>query len=161
MGTGFCWIFPALLLLRFPALFRYSSIMPVWLQVTASFLLVGAVIYYMFRLPRRGEALYGWAPPLALLSVWSGLVAAVLSPLLWVVRYPDLWVAALLLLLEPAALAAGTLVLWIYRGLNTAERTILIQRLQAKFGIGLGLAAVAVAYVYVFFHKTPFTPVGL
>ncbi len=135
--------------------------MPVTLQVAASFLLVGAVLYYMFRLPRRGEALYGWAPPLALLSVWSGLIAAVLSPLLWVVRHPDIWIVAFLLLLEPAALAAGTLVLWIYRGLDTAEQTILVQRLQAKTGIGLGLIAVAVGYAYVLSHKTPFTPVGM
>ena len=135
--------------------------MPIWLQVAASFALVGAVIYYMFRLPRSGEALYGWAPPLALLSVWSGLVAVLLSPLLWVVRYPDLWIAAFLLLLEPAALAAGTLVLWIYRGLNTDEQTILVQRLQAKIGVSLGLAAVAVGYAYVLCHKTPFTPVGM
>lgn len=135
--------------------------MPVWLQVTASFLLAGAVIYFMFRLPRRGEAMYGWAPSLALLSVWSGVAAFALSPLLWFVHYPDFWIAVFLLFVEPVALAAGTLVLWIYRGLITSEPTILMQRLQARIGIGFGLMAVAVGYVYVLSHKTPFTPVGM
>ena len=135
--------------------------MPVWVQVAASFLLVAVVMWFMFRLPRRGESLYGWAPPLALLSVWSGLAAVVLTPLLWIVRYPDVWIAAFLLFLEPASLAAGILVLWIYRDLNTGEKTILLQRLQARIGIGLGLTAVAAGYAYVLMHKTPFTPVGV
>ncbi len=130
------------------------------LQVVASALLVIAVFYWMWRLPATGERFYGWAPPLALASVWLGLAALVLSLLLWVLPYPDNWVATTFLVLDPGAIGAGALVLWIYRGSDDGEATIAIQRLQAKVGISLGTLAVIAGYIFVMMNKTPGTTIG-
>ena len=129
------------------------------IQLVVSTLIVAAVLWFMWRLP-KSEALFGWAPPMALVSAWAGLIAAIVSALLWVLPYPDRWVALTFLLLDPAAIACGVLVLWIYRGHDDEGHTIVLQRLQANIGIVLGLIAVTVGYVYVMTHKTPFTPVG-
>ena len=83
---------------------------------SVSALLVTAVLVFMWRLPHRGEALAGWAPPLALVSAWAGLLAAAISGGLWLLPYPDRWLAAVLLFFDPASIACGTLVLWIHRG---------------------------------------------
>ena len=129
------------------------------MQVGASVLLVAVVLYFMWRMPRRGDALAGWAPPLAFMSAWSGLLAVVFSALLWVLPYPDLWVVALFLVLDPLACAAGVLVLWIHRG-ATASEPVDMQRLQARVGVALGAVAVAIGYVYVMTHKTIGTAPG-
>lgn len=129
------------------------------LQVLASALIVAGVLVFMWRLPRRGEWLYPWAPPLALGSAWLGLLALVLTALLWVLPAPDAWLVVLFLALDPAAIAAAVLVHWIYRGAAGSE-TIELQRLQAKVGLTLGVLAVALGYAYVMTHKTLFTPVG-
>ena len=135
--------------------------MQITLQVFVSGLLVVAVLWFMWRLPRRGEMFFGWAPPLSLLSAWAGLLAVACSLLLWVLPFADAWVAAVLLLMDPAAIAAGTLVLWVYRGHEAGGETIRMQRLQASVGIGLGLLAVVLGYVYVMVMKPLWTPVGL
>lgn len=87
------------------------------------------------------------------------------TSMLWWVGYPDVWLVGLLLLVDPATIAAGILVLWLYRGPLTAQGDEAVamgrQRQQAVVGIALGLLAVALAYVYVMTHKRPFTPVGL
>lgn len=130
------------------------------LQILVSVLLVAAVLWFMWRLPRRSTALFGWGPPLALLSAWGGLLSLAVTGLLWVLPFPDLWLVATFLGLYPGAIAAGTLVLWIYRGHVDEQATITAQLIQAKVGIGLGLLSVVLGYVYVMTHKTPFTPVG-
>jgi hypothetical protein len=139
--------------------------MRITFQVVVSVLMVIAVLWWMWRLPRRDGAWFGWGPPLALLSAWSGLIGLILSALLWVLPYPDRWVVLLFLVLDPAAIGAGTLVRWIYRGYETFDeteaRTVDMQRVQASVGIALGMAAVAVGYFYVMTHKAPLTPVGV
>ena len=135
--------------------------MPLTIKIFASAALVMAVLWFMWRLPHRGDALDGWAPPLALLSAWLGLAGVVMSALLWVLPYPDRWITLLFLLLDPAAIAAGVLVLWIYRGRAGTAPTIDAQCLQARVGVALGIAAVAIGYIYVISHKAPGTPVGV
>ncbi|MEX0777259.1 MAG: hypothetical protein WD042_16265 [Phycisphaeraceae bacterium] len=130
------------------------------LQVLVSLLIVLAVLWVMWRLPWRGEALYGWGPPLALFAAWAGLLAVVLAALLWVLPAPDFWISVSFLLLDPAALASAVLVLWLYRGDATAGQTIHLQRVQARAAIVMGLIAVTLGYLFVMTHKTPFTPVG-
>ena len=130
------------------------------LQILASALLVAVVLWFMWKLPRRSTALFGWGPPLALLSAWCGLASLVVTGLLWVLPFPDVWLVGAFLGLYPGAIASGTLVLWIYRGHTDEQATITSQLVQAKVGIGLALLAVALGYVYVMTHKTPFTPVG-
>ncbi len=132
----------------------------VTLQVLASFALVAVVLWFMWRLPRRGESLYPWAPPLALLSAWTGLGSLAVTILLWMAPFPDLWLVVTFLGLYPASLAAGTLVLWIYRGALGTQDTIAAQLAQARVGIALGLLAVVLGYIYVMTHKTPFTAIG-
>lgn len=134
--------------------------MSVAIQVIVSILLVAAVLWFMWRMPRGNESLYGWAPPLALGSAWAGLAAVLLTALLWVVSVPDRWLPAVFIVLDPFAIGAGVLVLWIYRGHDASNETIEAQQVQAKVGIALGIVAVALGYVYVMTHKTPFTPVG-
>ena len=135
--------------------------MRLWIQVTASYALVAVVLWFMWRLPRRGESWFGIAPVMALSSAWLGLVAVATSVLLWWVAMPDWLLAMVLLLLDPGALALGVLVLWVYRGEETARPAIEQQRLQAKTGVALGLFAVVVGYVFVITHKPLFTPVGM
>lgn len=130
-------------------------------QVVVSCIIVLGVLWFMWRLPRRGESLFGWAPPMALLSVWAGLMAVVISLLLWFVPVPDVWLVALLLILDPGSIAAGTLVLWIYRGYEQTAETIRMQRTQAVIGIMFGLAAVAIGYLYVMLHKPIGSAVGV
>ncbi len=132
----------------------------VTLQVLASLGLVAAVLFFMWKLPASGERFYGWGPPLALMSAWAGLIGVVFSLLLWIMPMPDLWVTAILLVLDPAAICAGTLVLWIYRHHDGIEETIYMQRTQARIGITLAMVAVTIGYVFVMTHKDPFTPVG-
>jgi len=134
--------------------------MPTWLLVLASFLLVAVVLWFMFRMPASGAALFPWAPPLALSSVWLGLAATALAVGLWVLDHADYLVAIALLLIDPAALATGILVLWIYRHEDTPKETVVLQKQQACVGITLALLAVAVGYAFVMIHKAPFTPVG-
>ncbi len=133
--------------------------MQIAFQVFVSFLLVVGVLWFMWRLPREGEKLYGWAPPLAFISPWAGLISLTVTILLWFLQAPDGWLPAIFLVLDPAAIGCGVLVLWIYRGAEASE-TVGAQRIQAKVGIVLGLLCVAVGYYYVMTHKTPFTPVG-
>ncbi len=128
--------------------------MPLWLQVTLSFVLVTMVLFFMWRLPRRGESFFGWAPPLALISVWAGLMAVVCAVITWFVSRPDPLIAASLLFVDPAAITTGTLVLWIYRRYESPEQTIGQQRIQAVVGIVLGILAVVVGYVFVFVYRT-------
>lgn len=134
--------------------------MPTWFLVLASCGLVAVVLWFMFRLPASGTGLYPWAPPLALASVWFGVAAAVLAAVLWLVAHADYWVALALLVVDPAALTAGVMVLWIYRRDAGVEETVVLQRLQARVGIVLAMVAVAMGYVFVMTHKMPFTPVG-
>ena len=129
--------------------------MPLWLQVVLSFLLVAVVLYFMWRLPRRGESFFGWAPPLALISAWTGLIAVICAVVTWFVARPDPLIAASFLFVDPAAIAMGAMVLWIYRGYESPEQTISQQRSQATVGIALGILAVVVGYVFVFVHKVP------
>ncbi len=103
--------------------------MCITLQVVVSALIVAAVLWWMWRLPRRDDAMFAWAPPLALLSAWCGVLSLIGSACLWVVPYPDNWITILFLLLDPAAIASGTLVLWIYRGGDRAAATIQLQRM--------------------------------
>ena len=135
--------------------------MRIALQLILSALIVVAVIWTIFRIPREGQALFGWAPRMALLSVWTSLAAVVLAGATWLLPAADVWIALSLLVVDPASLAAGVGVLWIYRGLVTDQPTVTMQRLQAKLGILLGLVAVAIGYSYVLTHKAPFTPVGM
>jgi hypothetical protein len=135
--------------------------MQVAIQVAASVGLVVAVLWWMWRLPRENEALFGWGPPLGLLSAWCGAVSILGTACLWIAPQPDKWIAMLFLILEPAAVAGGILVLWIYRGYEDDGQTISLQRQQATVGITLGLIAVAAGYLFVMTHKTPFTPVGV
>jgi len=135
--------------------------MRLWGQVTASYVLVAVVLWFMWRLPRRGESLFGIAPIMALGSAWLGVAAVVTSVLLWWVAMPDWLLAVVLLLLDPGALALGVLVLWVYRGEGSARPAIDQQRLQAKTGVALGLSAVVVGYAFVMTHKQLFTPVGM
>lgn len=135
--------------------------MQLWAQVTASYALVAVVLWFMWRLPRRGESLFGIAPVMALGSAWLGLGAVTASVLLWWVALPDWLLAVVMLLLDPGAIALGVLVLWIYRGKDSTAAAITQQRLQAKTGIALGLSAVIVGYVFVMTHKPLFTPVGM
>jgi hypothetical protein len=130
------------------------------LQILASGALVAVVLWFMWKLPRKGEALFSWGPPLALLSAWGGLLSLLTTVLLWLLPFPDVWIVVTFLGLYPASIASGTLVLWIYRGLADTQGTIASQLTQAKVGITLGLLAVVLGYVYVLTHKTPFTPVG-
>ena len=129
--------------------------MPLWLQVALSFLLVAVVLFFMWRLPRRGESFFGWAPPLALVSAWTGLIAVICAVVTWFVSRPDPLIAASFLFVDPVAIAMGALVLWIYRGYESPEQTISEQRIQATVGIALGILAVVVGYVFVFVHKPP------
>ena len=134
--------------------------MPVWMLVLASFSLVAAVLWFMFRMPASGAGLYPWAPSLALVSAWFGLGAVALAAALWSLDHADYWVALALLLVDPAALTAGVLVLWIYRHEGAEVETVVLQKQQARVGIALALIAVAAGYAFVMTHKTPFTPVG-
>ena len=135
--------------------------MPLWLKVALSFLLVAIVIWWMWRLPRRGESYFNWAPALALLSVWMGLIALVVSLGLWVVAWPDPVIAAVFLALDPVALTTGTLVLWIYRHYETTEPTVSNQKLQARVGLTMGFLAVAAGYLFVMTYKEPGSIVGM
>jgi hypothetical protein len=130
------------------------------IQVIASIGLVLVVLGFMWRLPASGERFFGWAPPLALMSAWAGLLGVIFSVLLWIMPMPDLWITGILLVLDPAAMCAGILVMWIYRHHQGVEETIHMQLTQARVGILLALVAVTVGYLYVMTHKAPFTPVG-
>lgn len=132
----------------------------VTLQVIASIGLVIAVLVFMWKLPASGERFFGWAPPLALMSAWAGLIGVLFSVLLWIMPMPDLWITGILLVLDPAAICAGTLVLWVYRRHEGLEETVLMQMTQARIGITLALVAVTIGYLFVMTHKEPFTPVG-
>jgi len=132
--------------------------MPLWSKVTLSLLAVAAVLFFMWRLPRRGESFFGWAPALALTSTWAGLTAVVCAVVTWCVVQPDPWLAASFMFLDPAAMTTGIGVLWIYRRYGSPQPTISEQRLQAQIGIALGLVAVAIGYAYVFLHRQPDIP---
>ena len=135
--------------------------MPLWLKLALSALLVVLVLAAMWRIPRRDESYFNWAPPLALISAWVGLIALVVSVLLWILPVADPIIALLLLVLDPAAVCAGVLVLWIYRRHESTQDTVLQQKLQAKVGIALAVAAVAAGYTFIFWHKPPGTTVGM
>jgi len=129
----------------------------VTLQVIASIALVVAVLWAMWRIPRRGERGFAFAPPLALFSAWLGLAAVALSIALWFVAAADVWIALVMLVINPGALTAGILVQWIYRGYQTDEPTVAAQRLQGRVGIVLGSIGVVLSYVFVMTHRMPFT----
>jgi len=84
----------------------------------------------------------------------------VFSAGVWVVGYPDRWLVALFLVVDPAAAASAILSMWVSRGQARDDEASTMRRLQAKVGLGLVAAAVVVGYVYVMTHKAPFTPVG-
>lgn len=128
-------------------------------QVGASVALVVIVLVFMWRMPRRGEAYYPWAPPMALGSVWIGLLGVLSAAAMFFVPSPDAMVIAVCQFLAPISVGLAVLVFWVYRGADDAE-TILLQRLQAKVGLALGVLAVAVGYAYVLSHKAPLTPIG-
>lgn len=138
------------------------------IQLIASAFIVIAVLWWMWRMPaKRGEALFAWAPPLALFSVWIGLASLLCTGALWLVTFPDAWLVVIFLLMDPGALTAGVLVLWIYRHYEPSAETgdtpdtAQLQRQQAWVGIIFTLLAVAGGYAYVMTHKSPFTPVGV
>ena len=128
--------------------------MRVAIEVVVSVLVVAGVLWWMWRLPRRAEAGYAWAPLLALGSAWSGLIATVSAAALWVVTSPDHWLPVVLLLMAPGAISMGIWVLWIYRGTRRALTTIDLQKAQAMVGIFLGLLATAAGYLYVLSHQS-------
>lgn len=134
-------------------------------QVVGSCLIVVGVLWLMWRLPRRDQQLYFIAPYLSFGGVWVGLLAVVLSLLLWWVAFPDHVLVLVLLLLDPAAIGGGIAVLWIYRheGAHDPLQMTLIRqhRMQACVAVAMGLLAVALGYLYVMTHKRLFTPVGL
>ena len=68
------------------------------LQVLGSAALVIAVLWFMWRLPRRGESLFGWAPPMALFSPWLGLFAVAVTA--FVIVYAIIFPAGLLYMLR-------------------------------------------------------------
>ena len=129
--------------------------MPVWLQVIFSVLLIVVVLWFVWKLPRRGEALAGWAPWLALASAWIGLAAAACSALTWFVPNSDPFLAILFMALVPGALTSGLLALWIQRGQPNIDAPIAAQRTQALVGITLALLAIALGYAFVFAHRSP------
>ena len=138
----------------------------VTIEVIVSGLIVAGVLWYMWRLPPGGESVRGAAPFLALGSVWLGLTALIASLALWWVAVPDNWLTVIFLVLDPAAIGTGVLVLWANRpqlGVQPVQTLAAIsqQRLQAWVGIAMGLIAVAVGYAFVMTHKTVFTPVGM
>ncbi len=133
--------------------------MSLLLKVSASLALVAVVLWWMWRRPVR-ESLYAWAPGLALSSAWLGLISAALSAALWVLPYPDRWVTALFLLIDPAAGACAILTFWILREQPHDNAPAQAQRLQATVGLALTLLAVALGYAFVLTSKAPFTPVG-
>jgi hypothetical protein len=138
----------------------FSPISLLTLQLLASTALVAAVLWFMWRLPRKDAAAYaGWTPWLAIGSAWAGLFAVVSAGLLWVLPYPDRWLPWILLLLCPAAVGAAVLVFWVYRG-QTTSGPAAMHRTQARFGLTLGLLAVLITYAFVLTHKALFTPVG-
>lgn len=126
--------------------------MTLTLQVLGSLALIAAVVWFVFKLPGGGEALLGWASPLALFSAWAGLLGLGLTVLLWVLPWPDYWLVAAFLGFYPAALASGVLVLWLYREETSPAEGVEAQLLQARVGIALALFAVALGYVFVFTH---------
>ena len=136
--------------------------MQISVQILISALIVLAVLWGMWRIPRKGDALFGAAPRMAFISTWMGLTALIASAALWALpaNGADQAVVVVFLGLDPASIACGVLVLWIYRGYETHEDTIGLQRAPAWMGIILGLLAVAVGYAFVMTHKTLFTPVG-
>ena len=132
--------------------------MPLWLKLLLSFGIVAVVLYFMWRIPRRGESFFGWAPRLALTSAWVGLIAVACAAATWVTGRSDPWIVLSFMALDPIAIAAGTLVLWIYRRYDSPELTIEHQRVQAQVGIVLALLAVVIGYMYVFLHRRPDVP---
>lgn len=128
-------------------------------KLISSALIVLGVLVFMWRLPKAGASVLAASPLLALLAPWAGLLSVAGSILIWFVSYPDPWLVALFLVVDPAAIALGVLVLWIQRG-QPFEEAVSLQRMQANVAIALGLVAVALGYAFVMTHKTPFTPVG-
>ncbi len=139
--------------------------MRLFAQILASGLIVAGVLWWMWRLPRRSDAWLTIAPWLALGSAWLSLASVVSSAGLWWASAPDWLVTVVFLLLDPGAIGAGVLVLWVHRDWKTwagdDAQTVARQRQQAWVGIALGLTAVAIGYVYVMTHKRIFTPVGM
>ncbi len=143
-----------------------SDEVQVTIQVIVSALIVAGVLWYMWRLPQGGDSVRGAAPFLALGSVWLGLAAVVASSSLWWVAEPDRWVTVVFLVLDPATIGTGVLVLWVHRpalGVTPVQTLTAVdqQRLQAWVGIAMGLIAVVIGYAFVMTHKTVFTPVGV
>lgn len=138
-------------------------------RLTASAALVVGVLWFMWRLPRRGlNTLTTTGPVLALGGVWLGVASVAASAGLWWSGRPDWLVTVTFLLLDPVTIAAGVLVLWLQRGAAETvgqDRAMLEavarQRQQAWLAIALGVVAVVLGYVFVMTHKQPFTPVGL
>jgi hypothetical protein len=131
------------------------------LQLVASALLVVAVLWFMWRLPKKEPLAYTeWAPWLAFGSAWAGLIAASIAGLLWLLPYADRWLPVVLLVLCPTAVATGSLVLWIYRGQPEGSHAVSQQKNQARVGLTLAFIAVAITYTFVLTHKNIFTPVG-
>lgn len=132
--------------------------MSLWLKLMFSFAIVAVVLYFMWRIPRRDESFFGWAPRLALTSAWMGLIAAACAAATWVTGRSDPWITLSFMAIDPAAIAAGTLVLWIYRRYDSPELTVQNQRAQAHVGIVLAVLAVAIGYAFILFHRAPDVP---
>lgn len=145
--------------------------MPVNIQVAVSVLVVVVVLAAVWRMPRRGDRWFGWAPPLALGSAWTGLLSVLGSALLWVLPVGrDVLIALLFLLLIPGSLTAGLLVYWIYRGVTGDGRPVDIQidpaidrpdavsmhRMQAGVGLTFSCAAIAIGYAFALLRDLSF-----
>ncbi len=129
--------------------------MPLWLKIILSYTLVAIVLWFMWRLPQRDDRYVDWAPMLALISPWAGLISLAGSIVIWLIAQPEYLIGALLWGLEPIAIGTGILVMWIYRRREYAEETVRNQLLQARVGIGLGAVAVGVTYCFMLMHIAP------
>ncbi len=129
--------------------------MSITTQLALYIFLIVAVIYYMWKLQGDTKKYYGWAPPLAISAVWTGLIAMAGSIAIWFspINFNS-WLITSLLFLDPFTITTAILVLWIYRNTprENLEQTIYMQLTQAKMAIFLGSIAIALGYAFVLMH---------
>ncbi len=135
--------------------------MTLLVQSLASLLLIAGVFWFLWKLPPARAGVLALTPFLALGSAWAGLLALIATGLLWLVPWPDHWLSMVMLLLDPASIAAGVAVFWAYRHptVHADTEPIHQQRLQAATGLTLTAIAVVIGYVYVTTHYAG-TPVA-
>ena len=129
--------------------------MSITIQLIVYILLIIGVLYFMWKLKGDTKRFYGWAPPLAITAVWTGLIAALGSVAIWISPIDfNTWLITSLLFLDPFCMTTATLVLWIYRNTprENLEDTIFQQLTQAKIAIFLGSIAIALGYAFVLLH---------